>query len=96
VGTFWQDIWYDTLKIYEPELYEKMKSWTVDKHKEKSPGKTEKEVFDKNRKKAIKQFFDEIYSLPEDFVNAVEARAYAEALAFFKAFKSYGSAKYVR
>jgi len=96
VGTFWQDITFEVLKIFEPGLYSKMEKWTLDNYRQKAQGKPDNQVFDKFRKNAIKQFYNEIYSLPEDTVNAIEARAYAEALTFFKAFKCGGKAKLIR
>ena len=64
--------------------------------REKMAGKADAEVFGKLGKKAIKQFYSDIYAIGDDTVHAIDAIAYAEALRFFKAFKSEGSAKLVR
>ena len=42
------------------------------------------------------EFFDRIYSVDEDTEKAIEALVYAEALIFFRAFSSKGSAGLVR
>ncbi|MDP2798108.1 MAG: class II fructose-bisphosphate aldolase [Methanoregula sp.] len=96
VGTFWQDVVFNTLKVYEPALYKAIHEWTLQKYVPLNPGKKEKQVFDGNCKFAIKEFFKEIYSVEEDTEQAIRAMAYAESLVFFKAFSSYGSASLVR
>jgi len=96
VGTFWQNIVFDTFKVYQPELHKKMWNWVMETQKEKAPGKTDNEVFGKLGKFASKPFFDEIYGIDEDTTAAIDAVAYAEALIFFKAFNSKGTAEIVR
>lgn len=91
VGTFWQNLVFDILKVYEPDLYAQIFKWTIDTHKDKMPGKTDDEIFGKTGKKAIKQFFGEIYDVGEDTKVAIKAESKAQALVFFKAFNSYGS-----
>jgi fructose-bisphosphate aldolase class II len=96
VGTFWQDVVFNTLKVYEPALYKEIQEWTLGKYRPLNPGKKDKQVFDGNCKMAIKEFFKEIYSVDEETNKAIRAMAYAESLIFFKAFSAYGSASLVR
>jgi fructose-bisphosphate aldolase class II len=96
VGTFWQDVVFSTLKVYEPALYKDIQEWTLENYRAKNPGKKDSQIFDGNCKFAIKEFFKELYALGEDTEQAIQAMAYAESLIFFKAFSSYGSASLVR
>ena len=96
VGTFWQDVVFDTLKVYEPALYKDIKEWTLENYRAKNPGKKDSQIFDGNCKFAIKEFFKELYAVEEDTEQAIRAMAYAESLVFFKAFSSYGTASLVR
>ena len=96
VGTFWQDVVFTTLKVYEPALYKEIQDWTLAKYRPGNPGKKDGQIFDGNCKYAIKEFFKDLYALGEDTTNAIQAMAYAESLVFFRAFGSYGSASRVR
>jgi fructose-bisphosphate aldolase, class II len=96
VGTFWQDIVFEVLKIYEPGLYKDIQEWTIGTYRAKNPGKKDTQIFDGNCKFAIKEFFKEIYSVDGATEQAIQAKAYAESLIFFRAFGSYGSASMVR
>jgi len=96
VGTFWQDVVYTTLKVYEPALYKEIHEWTLGKYRPLNPGKTDKQIFDGNCKFAIKEFFKQLYAVDEATEQAIEAMAYAESLVFFRAFSSYGTASLVR
>lgn len=96
VGTFWQDVVFSTLKVYEPALYKNIRDWTLEKYSPLNPGKKESQVFDGNCKFAIKEFFKELYAVEQDTEQAIQAMAYAESLVFFKAFSSYGTATLVR
>jgi fructose-bisphosphate aldolase class II len=96
VGTFWQDVVFNILKVYEPGLYKNIQEWTLEKYRPANPTKKDSQIFDGNCKFAIKEFFKEIYSVEEDTEQAIQAMAYAESLIFFKAFSSYGSASQVR
>jgi fructose-bisphosphate aldolase class II len=96
VGTFWQDVVYTTLKVYEPALYKEIQEWTLGKYRPLNPGKTDKQIFDGNCKFAIKEFFKQLYAVEEATEQAIEAMAYAESLVFFRAFSSYGTASLVR
>jgi fructose-bisphosphate aldolase class II len=96
VGTFWQDVVFSTLKVYEPALYKDIQEWTLTKYRPLNPGKKDKQIFDGNCKFAIKEFFKELYAVSSDTEQAIEAMAYAESLVFFRAFSAYGSASLVR
>jgi fructose-bisphosphate aldolase class II len=96
VATFFQNIVYDTIKVFNPEQYKTMHSWVIDTYKEKAPGKKNIEIFGKFAKFGIKQFFDEIYNIDVDTMNAIESMCYAESLAFLRAFSSKGTADIVR
>lgn len=96
VGTFWQDVVFSVLKVYEPELYRNIQAWTLEKYRPLNPGKSDRVVFDGNCKMAIREFFKEIYSVEEGTEHAIRSLAYAESLIFFRAFGAYGSASLVR
>jgi fructose-bisphosphate aldolase class II len=96
VGTHWQNIFYDVAKIYEPDLYDEMRQWTIDTFSPKSPGKPEGVVFGKNCKKAFKPFKARTFNLGKETLDVMEAVAYAEAAIFFRTFSSYGTASKVR
>ena len=93
VGTFWMLIVWDVIKIFEPELYKKMFKWTIENYKKDDT--PDEEVFAKDGKRATKQFFDEIENVSDETKNAIRARAYVEALIWFKAFGANGTAKRV-
>ena len=96
VGTFWQDVVFSTLKVYEPLLYKNIQDWTLEKYRPANPGKSDRQIFDGNCKMAIKEFFKDLYSLDEATEHAIQSMAYAESLVFFRAFGAYGSASLVR
>ncbi|NYT18886.1 MAG: class II fructose-bisphosphate aldolase [Methanosarcinales archaeon] len=96
VATFYQNIVWDIFKVYEPELYQDIRDWTISTYKEKAPGKGDNEVFGKFSKFAVKQFFDRIYSVGDDTKAAIDAMCYAETLLFIKAFNGEGTAQTVR
>ncbi|MDD5143681.1 class II fructose-bisphosphate aldolase [Methanoregula sp.] len=96
VGTFWQDVVFSTLKVYEPALYKSIQDWTLEKYRPLNQGKSDCQIFDGNCKMAIKEFFKDLYSLDEKTEHAIQSMAYAESLVFFRAFGAYGSASVVR
>ena len=96
VGTFWQDVVFTTLKVYEPALYKEIQEWTLATYRAANPGKKDSQIFDGNCKFAIKEFFKDLYAVGEDTEKAIQAMAYAESLVFFRAFGAYGSASRVR
>jgi len=96
VGTFWQDVAFNTFKIYEPALYKEIQDWTLEKYRPLNPGKKDRQIFDGNCKMAIKEFYKQIYSVDEATEHAMVSMAYAESLLFFRAFGAYGSAAPIR
>jgi len=94
VATFWQNLVFDTMKIYEPELYKEIWDWVTGIHRK--PGKKDVEVFGKSAKFACGHFFKEISGMSEETEKAIEAKTYAEALLFYRAFGGYGTASKVR
>jgi fructose-bisphosphate aldolase class II len=96
VGTFWQDVVFETFRVYEPALYRDILSWTLEKYRPANPGKKDSQIFDGNCKNAIREFFKEIYAVGDETNRAIRAKAYAESLVFFRAFGAYGSASLVR
>src|SRR5208283_136322 len=96
VGTFWQDVAFGILKIYEPSLYKNIVDWTLEKYRPANPGKKDSQIFDGNCKNAIKVFYKEIYAVDEETSKAMQAMAYAESLVFFRAFGAYGTASAIR
>jgi fructose-bisphosphate aldolase class II len=95
VGTFWQDVVFDILKVYEPALYKSIQDWTLERYRPLNPGKKDNQIFDGNCKMAIKEFYQEIYAVSEETNQAVRARAYAESLVFFRAFGAYNTASLI-
>jgi fructose-bisphosphate aldolase class II len=96
VGTFWQDVVFEVMKVYEPALYRSIQDWTLEKYRPANPGKKDRQIFDGNCKNAIKEFYKEIYAMDDETNRAIRARAYAESLVFFRAFGAFGSAAAVR
>ena len=94
VATFWQNLAFDVIKIYHPDLYRTMWDWV--QTTKGTPDKKPIEIFGKNAKFTFKQFYDELHTLSPEAVEAIEQLAYAEALLFFKSFNSYGTASVVR
>jgi len=94
VATFWQNLVYEVMEIFHPDLYKTIWNWVQETHA--TPGKKPVEVFGKKGKFASKQFYDEIQGISEEAIEAIEAKAYAEALLFFKAFNAYGTGSIVR
>jgi fructose-bisphosphate aldolase class II len=94
VATHFQNLVWNTFKLYRPELYEKAWKWVIETKGKQ--GKTDVENFGKSSKFAAKQFFDEIYAMDAATEAALEAWTYAESLKFFFAFKAHGSAQKVR
>jgi fructose-bisphosphate aldolase, class II len=94
VGTHWQNIVWEALEKYEHALYNKIWNWTIEKYRK--PGKSDIEVFGKNSKYAIKQFFNEIDHLGTETEKHLERMAMQEAKIFFDAFNAKGTASVVR
>lgn len=96
VGTFWQDVVFEILKVYEPALYRNIQDWTLEKYRPLNPGKKDNQIFDGNCKFAIKEFYKDIYSVDGETNRAIRARAYAESLVFFRAFGAYKTASLIK
>lgn len=99
VGTNWQNIVWEVLKVYEPELFKEIYDWTLKEYSEKAKEKgckSDDETFGTFSKNAFRPFYNKIHSLPKQTVDAIEASAYSNALLFFKAFGAIGSAEKVR
>ena len=94
VATFWQNLFFDTVKIYHPDLYLRIRDWVLEN--KAVPGKRPEEVFGKNAKFACREFYGELNSLPDETIHAIESLAYAEGLLFFRAFNAYGTGSVVR
>ena len=84
VGTHWQNIVFDVLKKFEPELYNKIRKWVLENHSVE--GKSDEEIFGKSAKFALKEFFDELHNVSNETNHAIESKAYSDALMFFRAF----------
>jgi fructose-bisphosphate aldolase class II len=98
VGTFWQNLAWEVFELFEPELYEDIENWTLNEYRDEAAKKgitKNDEIFGKYSKFAIKEFKDRIYSVSEDTEHELEAKAYAEAMMFFKAFGAVGTADIV-
>ncbi len=99
VGTFWMNLAWEVFEIFEPQLYEDIWNWTVDTYKDGAEKKgitKNNEIFGKYSKFAIKEFKDRIYSVSEETEHMLEAKAYAGAMMFFKAFESVGTADRIK
>jgi len=99
VGTFWQNIYHETLKQHDPALFRDMWDWTVDTYKDRMEVeniKNHDQLFGKYGKFATGQFFTRIYDMDAATEQALEARAHHEALRFFQAFKAENTAALVR
>ncbi len=107
VGTFWQNIFYDVIKVMEPELYNELIEWTLNSFREEAVKKgchSDEEIIGKYLKYATgaknengkKLFFDKIYFLGSETEKALESKAYSEAVMFFDAFHSKKTAEKIR
>jgi len=96
VATFYQNMVYDLLKVYNPSLYQDIYDWTIKKYADKSKGKPLGEIFGKNVKTAAKQFYKELNGQNEQFVKACEALSYAETMIWLRSFDNVGTAAKVR
>lgn len=94
VGTHWMNLVWEIFESKRPDLYKKIWNWTLENYQD--PKKKDLEIFGKNSKHAIKEFYDEIYNMDEECEKTVEEKAYQEAIKFFDAFNAEGTAKMVR
>lgn len=91
VATYYMLMVYDILRIYEPELYQRIYKWVVDKFKKE--GVPEVEIFVENCKHALKEFYHEFDKVSDDTKEVIRARAYADTLLHMKAFGMEKTAK---
>ncbi|NVM03731.1 MAG: class II fructose-bisphosphate aldolase [Candidatus Helarchaeota archaeon] len=93
VGTYWMNIAWDVLKVFKPDLFKKIWDWVINYKQSK-----EKliQVFGKNSKYAIKQFFNEIYAVDDDTRESLKAISYSEALKFLRAFNSKNTVNHLK
>ncbi len=95
VGTYWMNIAWDVLKVFQPELFQKITDWTLKEGKKRDSKDPDAIIFGNKSKFAIKQFFNEIYAVDEDTQEGLSAIAYSEALKFLRAFNSHNLVKYL-
>ena len=93
VATIYMLMVYDILRIYEPELYQRIYKWVIDSYRKE--GVPEAEIFVENSKFALKQFFNEFDKISDETKNAIRSKAYAETLLHLKAFGMEMTAKKV-
>jgi len=93
VATYYMLTVYDILRIYEPELYNKIYRWVIDNYAKE--GVPEVETFVKNSKYALKVFFDDFDKISDEAKNVIRSRAYADTLLHMKAFGMEKTAKRV-
>lgn len=93
VATHWMLIVWDMLKEYEPNLYKDIYAWTIEKYSK--PTSSDHEIFTKNSKYAIKEFFNEINNISLDAKQAIRSRTYDEAMTLITAFGMTNTAKKV-
>ncbi|NHI93257.1 MAG: class II fructose-bisphosphate aldolase [Candidatus Lokiarchaeota archaeon] len=96
VGTYWMNIAWDVLKVFQPELFKNITEWTLSEAKNRGETKPDAILFGNNSKYAIKKFFSEIYAVDEETQEALKANAYSEALKFFRAFSSTNLVKLLK
>ena len=94
VATLFQNIVFDVLKKYHPNLHNEMFEWVL-KNKP-IEGKKPEEIFGKNGKYAVKVFFDRIYAMSDECRQEIEEKSYKAACDHIKAFKAEGTAPIVR
>jgi len=96
VGTYWMNIAWDVLKVFQPDLFKKITDWTINEGRKRDNTNPDAIIFGKKSKFAIKQYFDEIYAVDEETQEALKANAYSEALKFFRAFNSKDLVKFLK
>ncbi|MHA1784073.1 MAG: class II fructose-bisphosphate aldolase [Candidatus Helarchaeota archaeon] len=96
VGTYWMNIAWDVLKVFQPDLFKDITDWTLSEAKKRGEAKPDTVIFGKNSKYAIKKFFKEIYAVDEETQEALKATAYSEALKFFRAFNSSNLVQFLK
>jgi len=93
VATFYMLMVYDILRIYEPELYQRIRKWVIDRYGKE--GVPEAETFVKNSKYALKHFFQDFDKISDEAKKVIREKAYTETLIHMKAFNMNKTAKKV-
>lgn len=99
VGTEWMNLVWRVLAAEEPQLYGRIRDWTLAFYGAEARQKgaeSDEEVFGTYSKHAIKQFKAQLYSLSPQAVEKIRGEARRVALDYFKAFNAAGSAARVR
>ncbi|MCI0497500.1 MAG: class II fructose-bisphosphate aldolase [Thermoplasmata archaeon] len=94
VATLYQNIVLDAIKEHHNDLWWDMRNWTI--AEKPIAGKRPEEVFGKNVKFALKEFFDEIYAMGEACEARVERECHRATMDHILAFGSAGKAAVVR
>ncbi|MHA1310137.1 MAG: class II fructose-bisphosphate aldolase [Candidatus Helarchaeota archaeon] len=95
VGTYWQNIVWNVLQENEPEIFQAIKKWVLDKYKASNPTKNDVEIFGKNSKYAFKEFFNQLHSIKVETINKLIDSAFIEAKKFLTAFDSINTIKFL-
>ena len=90
------NIVWDIFKASDSALYNKIWNWVMDTFKPKNPTMPDHQVFGKNSKYGIQQFFEDIYDIKHEVVEKVRAKAKKEAIKFLKAFNTQNCADLVQ
>jgi fructose-bisphosphate aldolase class II len=96
VGTYWQNIAWDTLKTNEIEIFDKIKKWVFDKYKPAYPKLSNEELFGKFSKYAFKEFFSPLHTIKMDTVLKLKKKSREEAIKFLEAFNSKNLIQYLK
>lgn len=96
VGTHWMNIIWDVLKTSDPDLYNQIWNWTIDTFKPKNPEKPDIQIFGKNSKYAIKQYFNEIYKINNESTDKIRLKTREEAIKFIKTFNTQNSVEFIK
>jgi len=94
IATYWQNIVFDVLKLFEPELYSDIYTWVIETYGKE--GVSDEETFGKYTIRELSLFHQRIGSVRPETLEAIDARIYADSLLFVEAMKTRGMASHVR
>lgn len=94
IATYWQNIVFDVLKLFEPELYGDVYTWVIETYG--GDGVSNEETFGKYAIRELGLFNERIESVGHDTFEAIDARIYADTLLFVEAMKTRNMASHVR
>jgi len=94
VATLYQNIVLDALKEHQPDLWREIWDWTISERP--IEGKRPEEIFGKNVKYALREFFDRIYAMDDACLADVEEASYRATAEHIRAFGPEGKASVVR